>query len=116
MTEKLWSDWSKTYYVFDYINAFGHTNNIDDAKNLASLIHAQNMDHYHEVHEKGLGGVNQLEPDDCWKCGRNIHKCECKNLGYSLSICLGNCETNPKIKKQCSNTNCALNHWFGGNK
>ena len=104
------------YYVYDYqskFGKFGFTDNIEEAKEMARLIHAKNMDKYHEVHEKGLGGLNQLEPDDCWNCGRNIHKCDCKNLGYSLSVCLGDCEKNQQLKKRCSNTNCAYNPWFG---
>jgi hypothetical protein len=101
-----------SYFVYDYCNSFGYTDDKDEAKQMASITHAQNTDQYHEVHKKGLSGIKQLEPDDCWKCGRNIHRCECKGLGYMLSVCLGNCEVVTELKRQCSNTNCALNPWF----
>ena len=83
---------------------------IEEAKKLREINHAQNMEHYHEIH--GPEYASQFEPDDCWKCGRNIHRCECKNLGYMLAVCLGNCKINTELKKRCSNTNCALNPWF----
>lgn len=101
-----------SYYVYDYRRSFGHSNDKEFVRELQKITHAQNMDMYHEIHQKGLGGISQLEPDDCWNCGRNIHQCECKGLGYMLSVCLGNCEKNPQLKKQCFNTNCALNPWF----
>jgi len=101
-----------SFYVYDYRHSFGHSNDKEVVRALQIITHAQRMDEYAEIHEKGLGGVSQLEPDDCWKCGRNIHRCECKGLGYMLANCLGNCEVSPTLKRQCSNTKCALNPWF----
>ncbi len=71
------------------------------------VAHAKATDKYHEINQS-----EQLEPDDCWKCRRNIHRCQCVGLGYMISGCLGNCLQNPKLKTQCSNTNCAFNPWF----
>jgi hypothetical protein len=105
---------TKIFYVYDYLHSFGHSDNLEQVKQLQKETHAQFLDQYHEVHEKGLGGRSQLEPDDCWNCGRNIHKCSCQGLGYSLTDCLGNCIKNVVLKKQCHNTNCAYNPWFSG--
>jgi hypothetical protein len=105
-----------SFYVYDYLNSFGHNDNKEVVRELQKITHAQHTDEYHEIHQKGLGGICQLEPDDCWKCGRNIHRCECEGLGYMLSNCLGNCENNLRLNRICSNTNCALNPWYSGNK
>jgi len=103
-----------SYHIYDYQKSFGFTSDLNIAKHSQKTIHAQNMDKFTEIHETGHGGIDQLEPDDCWNCRKNIHRCECQGLGYSLSVCLGNCSINPQIKNQCSNTHCALNPWFQG--
>lgn len=101
-----------SYYVYSYSQERTIRDlTLEDAESIQRVKHAKNTDHFHEIHEKGIGGIRQLAPDDCWNCGRNIHKCECEGLGYVLSDCLGNCENNSLLKHQCRNTDCALNPW-----
>ncbi len=86
---------------------------LEQAKELRRINHAKRTDIYHEIH--GPNHASQFEPDDCWNCGCNIHRCKCKNLGYSISDCLGsNCQKEPTLNRLCSNTNCAMNPWYSG--
>lgn len=99
-----------TYTVYENLTIIFKGEDKEDITWWWRVAHAKASDKYHEINQS-----EQLEPDDCWKCRRNIHQCQCAGLGYMISECLGNCEKNPKLKTQCSNTSCAFNPWFNYN-
>ena len=59
----------------------------DETMHWWKVSHAKATDRYHEIYrieDDKYIGISHLAPDDCWKCGRNISRSECKNLGYSI--------------------------------